>query len=150
MSSQRVAATSWGWLAVAAAAEVPQCHRGCRLYGRVCSGRPARDCTARMVMPWPETLCGRVTVSHRHSPTLPLGTAMVVEGQQGSDAVVHLGDAMTVGHRTDVMRVGALLLAARLVVCLARVACHARASSAVTVEALSRRQQDDAGPTLAP
>src|SRR4029450_13326270 len=92
----------------------------------VLPGRPALDCTARMVMPWPETLCGRVTVSHRHSPPVPLGTAMVVEGQKGSDAVAHLGDAMTVGHLTDVMRVGALVLRGWSVAWLVLLAMHER------------------------
>ena len=126
MSSQRVAATSWGWRAVFAAVAIHQCHRGGRLDGRVLSGRPSLDCTARMVMPWPETLCVRVTVSPRHSTTLPLVTAMVVEGQKGSDAVAHLVDAMTVGHRTDVMLVGALLLRGWLVAWLVLLAMHDR------------------------
>jgi hypothetical protein len=51
---------------------------------------------------------------------------MVVEGQQGSDAVAHLVDAMTVGHLTDVMRVGALWLRGWLVAWLVLLAMNER------------------------
>jgi hypothetical protein len=51
---------------------------------------------------------------------------MVVEGQKGADAVAHLVDAMTVGHRTDVRLVGALVLRGWLVAWLVLLAMNDR------------------------
>jgi hypothetical protein len=58
------------------------------LDGRVLSGRPSSDFTARMVTPLPETLCVMVALPPRHRAPVPLVTEMLVEGQHGAQPVM--------------------------------------------------------------
>jgi hypothetical protein len=58
----------------------PLCHIGYSLCGRIFIASPSTDFTILIVTPLQETLFVMVTLSHRHSTTLPLVTEMLVEG----------------------------------------------------------------------